>query len=699
MLCLKNIFSQTRVKLSLAQFNVQDYVGFLETRTQILTAKVDEARSWAPCAIAAHFMGDYATALTMMDYFVSSTRANLPPHELSELLFYQAMLLYESKDYAATLAHLQKEEPNLVEKRRWREEVVRVQLLLGREDEAAPLVLQLLDINSEDAGYLKLYFSAKRAASPEQRLAIYTELHGRYPRSAAAKRGPLDVLVASDARFVAAFQAHYRALIEKGAPSCFASVISLYSDAEKVRVIEQQVAADLASLRKEGKFAGAADKSGPTALLWLLYFAAQHFDRLSRWSESLALLDEALQHTPTLIDLYTVKARVAKHMGDSQAAYLLADRARELDTADRWLNSHCVRYALAADKTAEADLRLGYFAKAEDGMNNVFEMQNQRYMLGLARSHLRIGKKAAALKVLAHLVSVYDAFVTDHQELLRYSMGSATVGAWYEMGRFLRTARSNPSCLEAVRLIVDTYLSFHEAGGAPAPAATTAKNTRSLLFIKNDPDPLGEQLAAQEPLAQAHKYAQLLVRGAPDALETQLLAGRVAVARGKIVQSLSFLSRAHALGHGEHPEAAALAASVLSLAPSTKVGAALVEKTGEKLLWKCATAEAFVAAWRAKPFAVGSVLHAEALLQTELRVLKKAHVSLPEGIVVRPADLKACLRVVALLRHHAAHLEQPFAAACLKVFPNCVAFGGTENPQLRVALEVPAPAAVDQENA
>ena len=74
---------KTRIKLSLAQFNVQDYVGFLETRTQILTAKVDEARSWAPCAIAAHFMGDYATALTMMEYFVGSTRANLPPHELS----------------------------------------------------------------------------------------------------------------------------------------------------------------------------------------------------------------------------------------------------------------------------------------------------------------------------------------------------------------------------------------------------------------------------------------------------------------------------------------------------------------------------------------------------------------------------------------------------------------------------------------
>ncbi len=72
--------SDMRVKLSLAQFTVQvvnegkvftrfvfltnvkqDYVGFLETRTQILQANIAESRSWGPCAIAAHFMGDHGS--------------------------------------------------------------------------------------------------------------------------------------------------------------------------------------------------------------------------------------------------------------------------------------------------------------------------------------------------------------------------------------------------------------------------------------------------------------------------------------------------------------------------------------------------------------------------------------------------------------------------------------------------------------
>ena len=692
-----------RVKLSLAQFSSQDYVGFLETRTQILTAKVDEARSWGPCAVAAHLLGDHATALTMMEYFVSSTRANLPPHELSELLFYQAMILHESGDAAATLAFLQREEPSLVEKRRWREEMVRALLRLGRESDAAPLALQLLDINSEDARYAALYFQARRAVSLEERMAVYAELQARFPRSAAARRGPLDALPAADPRFRAAFQAHYRALVEKGAPSCFASVLSLYGDADKVRVIEEQVAADLESLRRAGTFAGQTERPGPTALLWLLYFSGQHFDRLGCWREALAALDEALRHTPTLIDVYVAKARVAKHMGDREAAFLLADRARELDTADRWLNSHCVRYALAADRTAEADLRLGYFAKAEDGMNNVFEMQNQRYMLALAQSHLRCGRPAAALKILAHLVAVYDALVVDHQELLRYSMGAATVGAWYEMGCYLRTARSNPRCLEAVGLIVDTYLALHESGVAPKPPVHAPKNTRSLLFLKNDPDPLGEVLAAQEPLPQAHRYAQLLVRGAPDALATHVLAGRVAVARGKMVQALVHLSRAHALGHGEHPGALGLAAAILAAAPATKLGPVLVAQTGARLLGGCASADAFVEAWRQKS-AAASVAHAAALLETQVRVLRRSgpdQVALPPHLAVGAHDAGACLQLLHLLRHRlapsAGHLAEPFTALCVKVFPHCVAFGGTECAQLRVAPETPAPAALPEE--
>ena len=96
---------EMRLKLAMTQFIAQDYVGFLETRTTILNAQPDESRSWAPCAIAAQFMGDYPTALTMMKQYIHSVRNDLPPNELSELLFYELELLIESGDLEGALSN------------------------------------------------------------------------------------------------------------------------------------------------------------------------------------------------------------------------------------------------------------------------------------------------------------------------------------------------------------------------------------------------------------------------------------------------------------------------------------------------------------------------------------------------------------------------------------------------------------------
>ena len=45
----------------------------------------------------------------------------------------------------------------------------------------------------------------------------------------------------------------------------------------------------------------------PTSLLWTYYFMAQHYDFLGNYVKALELVDKALEHTPTLIELYTLK--------------------------------------------------------------------------------------------------------------------------------------------------------------------------------------------------------------------------------------------------------------------------------------------------------------------------------------------------------------------------------------------------------
>ncbi len=48
------------------------------------------------------------------------------------------------------------------------------------------------------------------------------------------------------------------------------------------------------------------------------------------------MLRQCMEHTPTLIELYTVKAKILKHAGDIEGAAAAADKARSMDLADRW---------------------------------------------------------------------------------------------------------------------------------------------------------------------------------------------------------------------------------------------------------------------------------------------------------------------------------------------------------------------------
>lgn len=50
----------------------------------------------------------------------------------------------------------------------------------------------------------------------------------------------------------------------------------------------------------------------PTTLLWVQYFLAQHFDFIDKASQALEYINAAIDSTPTLIELFLVKAKIYK---------------------------------------------------------------------------------------------------------------------------------------------------------------------------------------------------------------------------------------------------------------------------------------------------------------------------------------------------------------------------------------------------
>lgn len=50
----------------------------------------------------------------------------------------------------------------------------------------------------------------------------------------------------------------------------------------------------------------------PTTLLWVQYFLAQHYNQIGQQTLALEYINAAIESTPTLIELFLVKAKIYK---------------------------------------------------------------------------------------------------------------------------------------------------------------------------------------------------------------------------------------------------------------------------------------------------------------------------------------------------------------------------------------------------
>ena len=74
------------------------------------------------------------------------------------------------------------------------------------------------------------------------------------------------------------------------------------------------------------------EEQHPTALLWTLHFAAQHFAHFRQFTRALALSDEAVAHTPTVVEIQMGKAKILKVRTALRMAVLAGDANRDVNS-------------------------------------------------------------------------------------------------------------------------------------------------------------------------------------------------------------------------------------------------------------------------------------------------------------------------------------------------------------------------------
>uniref|UniRef100_A0A8D1TUK6 N-alpha-acetyltransferase 16, NatA auxiliary subunit n=1 Tax=Sus scrofa TaxID=9823 RepID=A0A8D1TUK6_PIG len=360
--------------LSLLQIQMRDLEGYRETRYQLLQLRPTQRASWIGYAIAYHLLKDYDMALKLLEEFRQTQQ--VPPnkidYEYSELILYQNQVMREADLFQESLEHIETYEKQVCDKLLVEEIKGEMLLKLGRLKEASEVFKNLIDRNAENWCYYEGLEKALQLSSLgpflphgtlEERLQIYEEISQQHPRAISPRRLPLNLV--PGAKFRELMDKFLRVNFSKGCPPLFTTLKSLYYDAEKISIIQELVTNYEASLKKCDLFSPyeSGEKEPPTTLLWVQYFLAQHFDKLGQYSLALDYINAAIASTPTLIELFYMKAKIYKHIGNLREAAKWMDEAQSLDTADRFVNSKCAKYMLRANMIKEAEEMCSKFTR------------------------------------------------------------------------------------------------------------------------------------------------------------------------------------------------------------------------------------------------------------------------------------------------------------------------------------------------
>nr|XP_023477426.1 N-alpha-acetyltransferase 16, NatA auxiliary subunit isoform X5 [Equus caballus] len=256
-----------------------------------------------------------------------------------------------------------------------------------------------------------------------------------------------------------------RVNFSKGCPPLFTTLKSLYYNTEKISIIQELVTNYEASLKMCDFFSPyeIGEKEPPTTLLWVQYFLAQHFDKLGQYSLALDYINAAIASTPTLIELFYMKAKIYKHIGNLKEAAKWMDEAQSLDTADRFINSKCAKYMLRANMIKEAEEMCSKFTReGTSAMENLNEMQCMWFQTECISAYQRLGRYGDALKK-CHEVERHFFEITDDQfDFHTYCMRKMTLRAYVDLLRLEDTLRRHAFYFKAARSAIEIYLKLYD---------------------------------------------------------------------------------------------------------------------------------------------------------------------------------------------------------------------------------------------
>lgn len=528
--------------LSLLQSQVRDFKNLRESRQAFLESQPGYRANWTAVAVAHHLNKDYdacVSTLAKIENIIKEHLQEQDRYEQSECVLYKNSIIAEAGNFSRALEDLENDKSEIRDMTSYMEYKAKYLLLLGQLKEASVVYRQLLQRNPDNVGYYNLLETALGTANGpvETRLALYDKLVKLYPRSDPAHFLPLTFLPASYPEFENRVSVYILSQLKRGVPATFVNVKPLYRNKRKIKVIEKIV---------EDFYTNEVANYNPTVFVWASYFLSQHYLHLNQLDLALQHVQKALDHSPTLVELYILKARITKHLGKLEEAKDIMEEGRLLDLQDRFVNSKAAKYLLRANHVDKAIDVVSLFTKLDkeaiNGLKDLHTMQANWVLVESAEAYSRLyeEKKAEAkalpddtqesvvadlvdqadifrglaLKRYLAIVKIFKQYSSDQFDFHSYCMRRGTPRDYIDTLKWEDKLHSTPIYVRAVRGLLKLYWEIYndhkleQQNGTTSSSKNKKKKTKQLNVKKksemiarvesekDDADPLGAKLLA-----------------------------------------------------------------------------------------------------------------------------------------------------------------------------------------------------------
>ena len=230
---------------------------------------------------------------------------------------------------------------------------------------------------------------------------------------------------------------YLRPLLIKGVPSVMMDLREFYKVPEKIEIIGQYLLGCIASMEQEMTLRpGDEEEQDPTVQLWLYYYMAQHCMFLNNLNEALEFVDKAIEHTPTLLELYTLKGTIFQKQGDRTRAAVLYEEARNLDKADRAINAQSAMMTLKTGDVERGTTIMDIFVKDCGYDVSIHDNQTMWFEHMCGRAHYQNGNYRQALKELKYTQLHAEHMVQDHYDYYQYMFRKFTLKSFEDLLKF-----------------------------------------------------------------------------------------------------------------------------------------------------------------------------------------------------------------------------------------------------------------------